>query len=232
MIVFARYSIKKMSKEKVQVYFVPGLAAGKEIFRNISLPKDRYDIHILEWLIPEKKESIGDYSKRMSQLVTRPNAVLVGVSYGGVVAQEMSQFLKLRKLIIISSIKTRQEQPVHWKMARKTLAYKLFPTYLVLSASDLTRFAIGPKTEKRLKLYQEYLHVRDKQYLDWAIENMITWNRTVEIEGVVHLHGDKDIVFPIKNIANCIVIEGGTHIMILNKGGLISKKLLQIIENN
>lgn len=221
-----------MRKTKVQVYFVPGLAAGKEIFRNISLPEDRYETHILEWLIPEKKESIGDYSKRMARLVPETNAVLVGISYGGVVAQEMSQFLKLRKLIIISSIKTRQEQPAHWKMARKTLAYKLFPTSLVLSAPDLTRFAIGPKTEKRLKLYQEYLHVRDKKYLDWAIENMITWNRSQEIEGVAHLHGDADIVFPIKNIKNCIVIEGGTHIMILNKGGLISKKLTQILDNN
>jgi pimeloyl-ACP methyl ester carboxylesterase len=221
-----------MSKEKVQVYFVPGLAAGKEIFRNISLPEDSYEMLVLEWIIPKKKESIVDYSKRMAQLVTSSNAILVGVSFGGVIAQEMSQFLTLRNLIIISSIKTRQEQPVHWKMARKTLAYKLFPTSLVLSAPDLTRFAIGPKTEKRLKLYQQYLHVRDKQYLDWAIENMITWNRTKEMEGVVHLHGDKDIVFPIKNISNCILIEGGTHIMILNKGGLISKKLIQIIENN
>ena len=52
------------------------------------------------------------------------------------------------------------------------------------------------------------------------------------IKGVIHLHGDKDIVFPIKNIKDCHLIEGGTHIMLLNKGRVISQKLIEIIENN
>ena len=140
--------------------------------------------------------------------------------------------MNLKKLIIISSVKTRNELPQRLKIAAKTLAYKLVPTSLVLSASDLTKFAIGPKTEKRLKLYQEYLHVRDKVYLDWAIEQMVTWKRTQEIEGVVHLHGDSDPIAPIKNIFNSIQIKDGTHIMILNKGGVISKKIIEIIGEN
>jgi pimeloyl-ACP methyl ester carboxylesterase len=221
-----------MSDKKIPVYFVPGLAAGKEIFRNILLPKTEYQTIILEWLIPEKNEALSTYSARMAHLVKEPDAVLVGVSFGGVVAQEMSVFLDLRKLIIISSIKVRNELPQRLKIAAKTLAYKLVPTSLVLSASDLTKFAIGPKTEKRLKLYQEYLHVRDKTYLDWAIEQMVTWKRNKEIEGVVHLHGDSDPIFPIKNISNCIKIKGGTHIMLLNKGSLITKRLIEIIQEN
>ena len=221
-----------MSDKKIPVYFVPGLAAGKEIFRNILLPEAEYKTYVLEWLIPEKNEALSTYSARMASLVKEPNAVLVGVSFGGVVAQEMSVFLDLRKLIIISSIKSRNELPHRLKIAAKTLAYKLVPTSLVLSASDLTKFAIGPKTEKRLKLYQEYLHVRDKTYLDWAIEQMVTWKRNKEINGVIHLHGDSDPIFPIKNINNCLQIKGGTHIMLLNKGSLITKRLIEIIEEN
>ncbi len=221
-----------MNNEKIHVYFVPGLAAGKEIFRNISFPEKEFKLHVLEWLIPENKESIGDYSKRMASLVTEANSVLVGVSFGGVVAQEMSVYLELRKLIIVSSVKTRDELPKRLKVARKTFVYKLLPTSLVLSATDLTKFAIGPKTKKRLKLYQEYLHVRNKQYLDWAIENMITWDRKEKIEDVYHLHGNNDIVFPIEYIEDYISIQGGTHIMILNRGAEISEKLIEIIKAN
>ncbi|MGK0294285.1 MAG: pimeloyl-ACP methyl ester carboxylesterase [Ulvibacter sp.] len=221
-----------MSDKKIPVYFVPGLAAGKEIFRNILLPKTQYQTNVLEWLIPAKNEALSTYSARMASLVKEPNAVLVGVSFGGVIAQEMSVFLDLRRLIIISSIKTRNELPQRLKIAAKTLVYKLVPTSLVLSTSDLTKFAIGPKTAKRLKLYQEYLHVRDKRYLDWAIEQMVTWKRNEEIEGVVHLHGDSDLIFPIKNISNCIQIKGGTHIMLLNKGSLITRILIEIMEEN
>lgn len=221
-----------MGNAQIHVYFVPGLAAGKEIFRNLTFPETKYQVHILEWLIPETKESIEAYSKRMAAMVIEPNAVLVGVSFGGVVAQEMSKFLELRKLAIVSSVKTKKELPRRLKMARKTFAYKLIPTSLVLSASDITKFGIGPKTKKRLKLYQEYLHVRDKKYLDWAIKNMVTWNRIEKIDGVVHLHGDSDIVFPVRNIDEYIAIKGGTHIMILNKGAEVSEKLMEIIENN
>ena len=116
------------------------------------------------------------------------------------------------------------------KLASFTKAYKLIPTGLVLSTDDLTKYSIGPKTKKRLSLYQEYLHVRDKQYLDWALEKMITWNRKDKLNNVIHIHGDKDMVFPIKYIDGCEVIKGGTHIMILNKGREISHKLLEIFE--
>ncbi|OAB78197.1 alpha/beta fold hydrolase [Cochleicola gelatinilyticus] len=219
-----------MKFEKTHLYFVPGLAASKEIFRNISFPETHYETHIIEWLIPDKKETLKSYAKRMAALVSEDNAVLIGVSFGGVVAQEMSKFLKLKHLIIISSVKTRKELPRRLKFARKTWAYKLVPTSLVLSTKDLTRFAIGPKTEKRLKLYQEYLHVRDKQYLDWAIENMVCWKRTKGVKKVKHIHGDADVVFPIKNIKTKHIIKGGTHIMILNRGKEVSERIMKLVE--
>jgi pimeloyl-ACP methyl ester carboxylesterase len=219
-----------MSDKKIPVYFVPGLAAGKEIFRNISLPESKYKTYVLEWLIPEKGETLVDYAKRMAAFINEPDAVLIGVSFGGVVAQEMSLFLNLKKLIIISSIKTRDEMPQRFKLAASTFTYKLVPTSLIMRGSDLTKFAIGPKTKKRLKLYQEYLHVRDKQYLDWAIEQMITWRRKEAVPGVIHLHGESDLIFPIKNIENCISIKGGTHIMLLNKGKELTDKITELID--
>lgn len=218
-----------MNSEKTHVYFVPGLAAGSEIFRNIKLPEN-YEIHILDWLIPEKGENLEEYAKRMALTVKEKDAILIGVSFGGVVVQEMSDFLNLKKLIIISSVKTRNEFPRRIKIASFTKAYKLIPTSLVLSAEDLTRFSVGPKSKKRLALYQQYLHVRDKQYLDWALEKMITWKKKEKIKNIVHIHGEKDMVFPIKYIDGCRIIEGGTHIMILNKGREISKMLLEIFE--
>lgn len=221
-----------MTSKKTCIYFVPGLAASKEIFKNIRLPEDQYEVHVLEWIIPEKDESLAQYAKRMAALVTQPNSVLAGVSFGGVVAQEMSVFLSLKKLIIISSVKTKHELPKRLKLAGKTGAYKLVPTSWALSAKNLTKFAIGPRSRKRLNLYQEYLSVRDKLYLDWSIRQMVCWERETPIEGVAHIHGNADIVFPVKYIKNAIILEGGTHVMILNKGSKVSKLLENIIEND
>lgn len=186
-----------MPLEKTTVYFVPGMAAGKEIFKNIRLPDDRYHLEILDWLIPEKEEKMRDYARRMAQRVKEPNFVLAGVSFGGVVAQEMAAYIHPKKLVIISSVKCRAELPKRMIVASKTGAYKLIPTGLVLSADDLTKFAIGPRSKKRLHLYQTFLNVRDQQYLDWAIKNMVCWDRKVVDPSVIHIHGDSDIVFPI-----------------------------------
>ncbi len=218
-----------MAEDLIHIYFVPGLAANKEIFRNIKLPEEKFRLHYLEWLIPSKKETIEDYAQRMAGCITEKNVVLIGVSFGGVMAQEMSAFLKVRKLIIISSVKTKHELPNRLKVARKTLAYKLLPTSYILSTDDLTKFAIGPKTKKRLQIYQEYLSVRDASYLDWAIEKMICWNRSEPIKDVIHIHGDEDVVFPIEKISDCIILKGGTHIMILNKFKWFNKNLPRII---
>ena len=70
---------------------------------------------------------------------------------------------------------------------------------------------------------------REKVYLDWAIEQMVLWNRAEVDENVVHIHGDADAVFPIKHIQNCIVIKGGTHIMILTKHKWFNENLPRII---
>jgi hypothetical protein len=218
-----------MSQDIIHVYFVPGLAAGKEIFKNIRLPKDRFQIHIIEWLIPKKNEPIELYAKRMSANVTFPDAVLIGVSFGGVMVQEMAHFLVLKKLIIISSIKNRKELPRRFKIARTTRLYRLMPSRMMLSAKDLTKFSMGPRSKKRLELYQAFLHVRSAGYLNWAIKNMVCWQPTVPNEEIIHIHGDGDVIFPIKNIKNCLVIEGGTHIMLLNKGSQVSKIIIEAI---
>ncbi len=221
-----------MPKSKIHVYFVPGLAAGKEIFRNIILPDDRFQTHIIEWLIPEKKERISDYAKRMAANVNEENAVLIGVSFGGVMAQEMSAFLDLKKLIIISSVKSKHELPLRLKIVRKLGAYRLVPTRLVVKSDDLTKLAVGPRSKKRLKIYDEYLHVRDERYLNWAIKNMVCWDREECQEDVHHIHGNEDIVFPIKNLKTNHIIEGGTHIMLLRKGKQVTDKIIEIIGDN
>jgi pimeloyl-ACP methyl ester carboxylesterase len=220
-----------MISEKIHVYFVPGLAASVEIFRNIKLPEDIYVTHIIEWKIPKKKEPLSVYAKRLAEEVKEKDAVLIGVSFGGVVVQAMNEHLDLRKLILISSVKCRSELPRRLRFLQRTGLYRLAPTSLIINAKDLTRFAIGPRSKKRLQLYNEYLHVRDKVYMDWAISNMVNFNRKTPIRGIAHLHGDQDVVFPAKHIKNAILCPGGTHIMILNKARWIVEKLNNIITN-
>lgn len=214
---------------KIPVYLMPGLAASTAIFERIVLPEDVFEIHLLEWEIPLDKESLADYAMRIAEKIKEPHPVLIGVSFGGILVQEMARYIDARKVIIISSVKSNLEFPRRLKIAKTTKAYKLIPMSLILNIENLAKFSFGEKINKRLKLYEKFLSVRDIGYLEWAVEKVILWDRTIADENVIHIHGDMDDVFPIKYIKNCIVVKGGTHVMILNKYKWLNENLPAII---
>lgn len=218
-----------MNQDLIHVYLMPGMAANPKIFEYIKLPEDAFQIHLLEWVIPNDNESLQEYAKRMSRKVEHDNAVLLGVSFGGILVQEMSAFLNLKKVIIVSSIKTKDELPKRMKLARLTGAYKLAPTRLAKNIEALAKYSFGKTVTKRIELYKKYLSVNDKRYLDWAIEQVVCWNRKSIIEDVIHIHGEKDAVFPYKNTTNTIAVKGGTHVMIINKYKWFNENLPKII---
>lgn len=217
---------------KIPVYLIPGLAASSTIFEYLKLPDDTFELFYLEWFLPEDKESIEDYALRMTQKIKHKSPVLIGVSFGGILVQEMAMHIKTRKVIIISSVKSNLELPLRMKIAKSTKAYKIIPTHLVSNIEALAKYTFGENVvSRRLKLYEKYLQMRDKKYLDWAIENVILWRRTKPDENVIHIHGDADAVFPIRHIKNSIVIKGATHILVLMKYKWLNENLPKLILN-
>lgn len=219
-----------MDNSITHVYCMPGMAANPSIFEHIQLPTDKYELHWLSWKLPEKGESLFAYANRMVQEVKHPNPVLLGVSFGGILVQEMAKVIPVKRLIIVSSVKSKHELPKKMIWAKYTKVYKLLPTGLVSNIELLARYAFGDAVTKRLALYEKYLSVRDKKYIDWSLDCIINWDQEKESPGVIHIHGDKDPVFPIQYIQNAIVIKGGTHIIIINKYKWFNENLEHLIE--
>ena len=93
---------------KIPVYFMPGLAASSTIFENIHLPEEEFEIVLLNWFLPNDKESLQDYAFRMTKNIHHDNPVLIGVSFGGILVQEMAKQIKVRKTIIVSSVRSNK----------------------------------------------------------------------------------------------------------------------------
>lgn len=219
------------NKNLTHVYLMPGMAANPTIFEHIKFPEDKFKMHWLEWQIPEKKETLEAYAQRMCQFVEHDNSVLLGVSFGGILVQEMSKFLNLKKLFVVSSVKSHYELPKRLKLLKHTKAYKILPTQLVSNIDLLAKYAFGESIKKRVDLYKKYLSVSDKVYLDWAIKQVVCWEQEEPHSKAIYIHGDKDIVFPHSCKGKCIVIKGGTHIMIINKYKWFNENLPKLIES-
>ena len=214
----------------IHVYMMPGMAANPTIFEHIKLPVDRYTIHWLEWKMPVKNETLTSYAKRMINDIKHKNPVLLGVSFGGMLVQEMSKYINLKALIVVSSVKSHHELPKRLKLLKYTKAYKILPTQLVGNIDLLAKYALGETIKKRVELYKKYLSVNDKEYLDWAIKEVVCWEQEAPNPKAIYIHGDKDLVFPHSCQGDCIVIKGGTHIMIINKYKWFNENLPKLIE--
>ncbi len=218
-----------MTKEKIHVYFMPGMAANSTIFKNIKLPEDLFEQHLLDWFVPERGMTLEAYAKEMIAHIHHEEPVLIGVSFGGFLVQEMAKQLKVKKVIIISSVKTRSEMPKRLVFAKYTKVHKLLPTSLVNNLDLLAKYAFGETVTKRLELYKQYLSVKDPYYLDWSLDQIVHWQQKNMLPGVVHIHGDKDAVFPIQYIKQYIHVPNGTHTMIIHRYKWFNERLPAII---
>ncbi len=86
----------------MNLYFISGLGADKRVFEKLVLP-EIFTIRISNGC-GRKKRSLEHYCRRLSeQIDTSGSFSLVGLSFGGVIATEMSKFLRPVQTVLISS---------------------------------------------------------------------------------------------------------------------------------
>ncbi|MEO0507014.1 MAG: alpha/beta fold hydrolase [Bacteroidota bacterium] len=218
-----------MADDRIHIYCMPGMGANSLIFEGLHLPHEQFELHLLDWFKPDSKMSLQGYAKKMCEHIKHPNAVLLGVSFGAMLVQEMAKIISVRKVIVVSSVKSSKELPFKMKFARNTGAHKLLPTGLVNNVELLAKYTFGENLKKRMDLYQRYLSVKDKDYMNWSIHHMVHWSQDEPLPDVVHIHGDKDSVFPIKKIKDCTVVPNGHHAMIVHRAKWFNEHLPAII---
>ena len=125
---------------------MPGLAANPQIFKFLRLPSS-FSLKFISWIDPQENETIEEYSKRLCLLVKDKHPVLMGVSFGGIMVQEMAKHISCRKVIIVSSVKSKKEFPLHMRFGNKTKAYKLLPTSMINNVENFISFVFGPSAQ-------------------------------------------------------------------------------------
>jgi esterase/lipase len=209
------------------IYCISGLGADEKVFTNLKV--NGHELKYLPWLRPEIKESISHYAERMTKPITHHKPVLLGVSFGGMLGIEIAKQLQLRQLIIVSSIKSTKELPGWMKLAGKMSLHKLLPirSYKITEKIDNDR--LGVSTEQEKEMVRAYRKNVDPIYFNWAVHQVLNWKNNWHPHNIIHIHGNKDKIFPVKKITPTHIIKDGTHMIIYNRaeevGSLIEKEL-------
>ena len=197
------------------------------MFSNLQL--NGHELVHLPWLQPNKKETIEAYARRMMEPVHDSSPILLGVSFGGMIGIEIAKQKKLEKLILVSTIKSIHELPAWMKMAGKMQLNKVLPIRSYKFTEKIDNDRLGVSNEEERIMVQAYRHAADPIYMNWAVNAVLNWKNKWLPDNIIHIHGEKDKIFPVKKVKAHHVVKNGTHLMIYNRGkeisDLISKAL-------
>ena len=215
----------------MKAYFISGLGADKKAFQKIKLPAG-YEPVYLDWMTPEKGESLTNYARRFSSLIKNNDAfILIGLSFGGMLASEIARLRNPMKTIIISSIATSNELPWYFKRAGKIGLHKTLPVKLMKAGMILKNLmGVGSKEDKAI-IYN-YAKFADPNLVRWSLDAIVNWHQPDRLPGVVHLHGSSDRMLPVKYTHPDYIIKDGGHLMIFNKADEVNKILNEVLEVN
>ena len=216
---------------QLTIYTLPGLGFDKRIFSRLKLPFD--EIHHLDWIEPLPKESIVNYAKRMADKINHDlsSCILIGHSFGGIIAQEIAALFPIKKIILISSIKSKKEKPLNFKMVAPLGLQNFFTKKTTLNTFDYWGKYFGYDTKESQNLFKDMVADRSDHYLQWALLQLSKWQEPVAPKTpTYHIHGSQDKTFPFKLISPPLIkVEGGSHMMVYNRAGEISSMIEEMI---
>ncbi|SFR75557.1 alpha/beta fold hydrolase [Maribacter stanieri] len=211
----------------MKVYGISGLGADKRVFKHLSLD---FEFLPIDWITPKNDESIKHYSERLSKVIdTKNDFCLIGVSFGGLIATEISQILNPKKVILISSAHTKNELRPIYKWFGKVKIIKLIPAFLLNPPRILAKYIMGAKNNLILN---EILDDTDASFVKWALYELTRWQNSKQSNTVLKINGTIDKLIPPRGTTRMKLIQNGGHFMIVDRADEISKIINNELHNS
>ena len=219
--------------EEGRIIFIPAYGTDSSLYHDIHLEGvNENRILKIEWPTLSNENTFSEYAQTIVDAHgINHHDTIVGVSLGGIMAIEINKLFELKKIVLISSIKSSEERPLIFKLISRSKIYYLFSPVLFKFGLDLIVPFYG-LNYKRYIWFRRVFKASDNKFLKWAMMTVVQWENEQIPSNIVHIHGDKDPLFPINNCKEVDhVILGGTHAMVRFQSAEISKILAAEILN-
>ncbi len=208
---------------------LPGLNGDLRIFDRLA--SQLSPSIAIAWIAPLRRESIAAYAERLSMSVPRTeDEVVVGVSFGGIIAREFAAYRRSKACVLIASIRDGSQ------LSLTQHAMRLFTPLITESAlatvgaiaSSASPFIGASSTRIAMKLAGE-----NGAWRRWALASMLRWQASSKLDQtpLFQIHGDCDSTFSIANVSPDFMIEGGGHLIALTHAEEIAREIKRFAES-
>lgn len=207
----------------MNVYHISGLGADKRVFSKIKYPSHCNPIYI-DWIEPIKNESLVNYAKRLSLSINRTEPfILIGVSFGGMIAVEIAKELNPVLTILIATIPCSNLLPLHYRFMGVLRFNNFIPPSLIKSSNLFSYYLFGVKTKEEKHLLNSIIFNTDLFFLKWALSAILKWDNEKIVRNTIHIHGTSDKILPIKYVTPSHKIKGGGHLIVYTHSNIVSE---------
>ncbi len=203
------------------IYLISGLGADQRVFDFLDLSV--FNVYHIQWIDPLPNEPIESYSSRLMSQIKSKSPLLLGVSFGGLIAIEISKQIPIEKVILVSSVKIKSDLPLIYRLIGKAQLDKIIPACFLKKVNVLLYWFFGVESDSDKKLLRTIVEETDSVFLKWAIRKIVSWENETILKNTFHIHGNADRILPAGRVDE--IIPGGGHFMIVNKSKEISERV-------
>ncbi len=205
------------------LYCISGLGADERIFQKLSI--DGVNMVHIPWPEYDVYDEMSCYAQKIQALIPEENPLILGLSFGGMMAVELCKMMPVKKAIIMSSAKGMMELQgvkLGWPI-KKLLVSQALPGFIYKMTNSVMYKMFGAETEEEKKLLHDILKDSDGHFVRWAMKAILLWQNGYAPENIVHIHGTADKIIPPGAVNPDHWIKDGTHMMVYNRADEISK---------
>jgi pimeloyl-ACP methyl ester carboxylesterase len=210
------------------LYCISGIGADERVFHRLNIPG--VVLQHIKWIPPEKNDTISSYATKLLPQIKEPNPLLLGVSFGGMVAVEMSKLIPTRNIILVSSSKTLYEIPFYYRWYGRMGLYRLLSPQVLKLHNRLSNVVFSIKSKEEKLLLKTIMKDTDPAFLKWAVKAICTWRNEVAPNNTVHIHGTADKMLPARYVQPTQWIEKAGHFMIHSQAAEISRFIADMLK--
>ncbi|MDJ0366764.1 alpha/beta hydrolase [Hymenobacter sp. H14-R3] len=207
-------------------YLIPGLGADERVFRRLRLSGPA---QVLPWLPHQSPtEPLPHYAARLAERVPLAQPCwLVGVSFGGLLAQEIGRLRPLARVVLISSLGRPHDLPLLLRLVGTTGLHHLLPFGLLRWLPRVAQWFFGARGGTEYRLLRQILRDTDPGFARWATAQLLGW-RGPGLPGAVRLHGTHDRLLPAGRARIDYPVPGAGHFLIVSHAARVSQVLNEL----
>ncbi len=214
------------------VYLIGGLGLNASWIGKLSLSGK--EIQPIDFPEPLFNETLTGYCQRLNETYTFTNSIIIGVSFGSLVAQEIARLFPVKKLIIISGFLKKEELAWYIQLALPLQLHRFISPQFLAKHSFALKYFFSVNNQHHLQLLKKGIACTPASFFSWAIGIISSFKGGQLPQSYFRIHGGSDKIIPLSPSINYDhVVPRGGHFMIIDRKeeilAVLSKYLTSVL---